>query len=588
MNFIKRVLSTVTGIFVFLAICFVGIIILGIALGGSSKKEAVKVKSDSVLRLKLDFPIRDYAGKTVFKQYPFLNDEDEDGLFNLVNAIRYAKTDENIKGISIDNVFINAGVTQTKVLRDALLDFKTSGKFIVAYADVYSQKDYYLSSVADTIFINPVGTLEFKGLATEHLYFKDFQDKSGVKMEVIRHGKYKSAVEPFLQNEMSAENREQIAVYLTSIWGALKLEISKERAIPSKKLDSMANHLLGRTPQLALQSKLVDKIAYHDEYVNGMKHAMGVPKDKYLHNISIRRYAKHVAPKLKTKKSKNRIAVIYAEGDIVYGKGDLGKVGHITINKALKRARKNKGIKAIVLRINSPGGSALASELIWRELELTRKKKPVIVSMGDVAASGGYYIAANAHKIVAEPTTITGSIGVFGILPNFKGLTDDLGINAEQVKTNTNAITYSPFEPLSDNQRKYIKEGIIDIYSLFTKRVGDGRGLTAPQVEAIAQGRVWTGKDALNNGLVDALGGLDLALQYAAEAANIEDYKIREFPVFEKNLDKILEDYGLVKAKETLIKEEIGEEQYKLLKTIQSLSKKEGAQLLFPFSTAIH
>ena len=586
MSFIKRVLSTVTGIFVFLTICFFGILLLGV-LFSSESDDLVKVRSNSVLELKLDFPINDYAGKTKFVEYPFLNEDKKNGLFNIIDAINYAETDDKIKGISIDNNFINAGISQTKALRGALDKFKASGKFVVAYGDIYSQKDYYLSSVADTIYLNPVGMMEFKGLYTERLYFKDFQEKSGFKMEVVRLGKYKSAVEPFLASEMSDNNREQISVYLNSLWNEMKLDISKSRSIPVDRLNRIADSLLARNPNLAKSSNLIDKIAYHDEYLNGMKYALGIDSEKDLNLIEVADYSEYASNKLKANYNKNKIAVIFAEGDIMYADGEKGIVGHGAINRSLQKARKDDKIKAIVLRVNSPGGSALASELIWREIELTKKVKPVIVSMGDLAASGGYYIASNAHKIIAEPTTITGSIGVFGMLPNGKNLADNMGINAEQVVTNKNAVTYSFFEPLNTEQRRFIKEGILDIYDLFSKRVAEGRNLTREQVETIAQGRVWTGADAVKNGLVDELGGLDLALKYAAEAADIQDYKIKEFPVFEKNLDKMLEDLGLAKAKETILAEELGEENYKLLKEVKRLSQKKGAQLSFPFSTEI-
>lgn len=586
MSFIKRVLSTVTGIFVFLIICFFGILLLGV-LFSSESDDLVKVRSNSVLELKLDFPINDYAGKTKFVEYPFLDEDKKNGLFNIIDAINYAETDDKIKGISIDNNFINAGISQTKALRGALDKFKASGKFVVAYGDIYSQKDYYLSSVADTIYLNPVGMMEFKGLYTERLYFKDFQEKSGFKMEVVRLGKYKSAVEPFLASEMSDNNREQISVYLNSLWNEMKLDISKSRSIPVDRLNRIADSLLARNPNLAKSSNLIDKIAYHDEYLNGMKYALGIDSEKDLNLIEVADYSEYASNKLKANYNKNKIAVIFAEGDIMYAEGEKGIVGHGAINRSLQKARKDDKIKAIVLRVNSPGGSALASELIWREIELTKKVKPVIVSMGDLAASGGYYIASNAHKIIAEPTTITGSIGVFGMLPNGKNLADNVGINAEQVVTNKNAVTYSFFEPLNTEQRRFIKEGILDIYDLFSKRVAEGRNLTREQVETIAQGRVWTGADAVKNGLVDELGGLDLALQYAAEAADIQEYKIKEFPVFEKNLDKMLEDLGLAKAKETILAEEFGEENYKLLKEVKRLSQKKGAQLSFPFSTEI-
>ncbi len=586
MSFIKRVLSTVTGIFVFLFICFALLILIGL-LTGSSSDEKIIVKDNSVLDLKLDFPIKDYAGKTVFKQYNFLNENKKDGLFNIIDAIKYAATDDKIKGISIDNNFIQAGFSQTKAIRDALLEFKKSDKFIVAYADVYSQKDYYLSSVADTIYMNPVGMMEFNGLSTERLYYKDFQEKSGIKMEVIRLGKYKSAVEPFLENEMSDNNREQIEVYLNGIWSEVKKEISVSRNVSVDRLNTIADSLLSRTANLAKSSKLIDRVAYHDEYESGLRHAINIEASKEIKTISIKDYAIHTANQIMKKTSSNKVAVIYAEGEIIYGEGDEDRVGQGAMNRSLKKAREDDKIKAVVIRINSPGGSALASELIWREIELTKKVKPVIVSMGDLAASGGYYIACNADKIIAEPTTITGSIGVFGMLPNVKGLADKWGINAEQVTTNKNSIPYSFFEPMNEEQEAFIKEGINDIYELFTNRVADGRGMTQDDVKAIAQGRVWTGVDALSNGLIDELGGLELALKYAAEAAEIEDYKIKEFPVFEKDLDKVLQSFGLAKAKEDILKEELGEANYKVLKEIKSMSEQKGVQLLFPFNTEI-
>ena len=586
MNFIKRVISTVVGIFVFLIICFV--LLIGVALVfGSSSEEIVSVKPNSVLELTLDFPIKDYGGKVEFKDYSFLNEDRKDGLFNIIDAIKYAETDDNIKGISIDNSFINAGITQTKEIRDALLKFKKSGKFITAYSDIFTQKDYYLSSVADTIYLNPAGTLEFKGLYSEQLYLKDIQDKTGLKMEVIRYGKYKSAVEPFLVNEMSDENREQISVYLNSIWKQVKMEISESRYVSVSQLDTIADNLLARNANLAKNVKLIDKIAYYDEYTKALKHALKISKDEDIERVTMQDYAIYVANKLESQSNENSIAVIYAEGDIIYGEGNENNVGHITMAQALKEARDDDKVKAIVLRINSPGGDALASELIWREIELTKKTKPVMVSMGDLAASGGYYIACNADKIIAEPTTITGSIGVFGVLPNGNVLADRWGINAEQVVTNKNAVTYSFFEPLSEKQHDFIKEGVIDVYELFTNRVANGRNMKQEDVKMIAEGRVWTGADAVNNGLVDEIGGLDLALKRAAQAANIEDYKIKELPIFEMDLDKILSSYGLVKTKEDILKEELGEENYKVLKKIKSISEKKGVQLLFPYSLDI-
>lgn len=586
MNFFKRVLSTVTGIIVFCALCVFGLIVLAFVFGSNSE-DLVQVKPNSILELKLDFPIKDYAGKTEFKQYAFLNENKKNGLFDIIAAINYAATDDKIKGISISNNFINAGISQTQALRGALKVFKSSGKFVVAYADIFTQKDYYLSSIADTIYLNPSGMVMFKGLYTERLYFKDFQEKSGLKMEVVRLGKYKSAVEPFLANEMSDNNREQISVYLNSLWNAIKYDISEARNIPFDRLNSIADSLLARNANLAKSANIIDKIGYQDEYINGIKKAIGLKEADNLSTVTIKDYAEYAASKLSLNTSKNKIAVIYAQGNIIYGEGDQNSVGQIAMNKSLKRAREDKKVKAVVIRVNSPGGSALSSELIWREIELTKKVKPVIVSMGDMAASGGYYIACNADKIIAQPTTITGSIGVFRLLPNGKELAKNMGINAEQVSTNANTITYSFFESLNDEQLEFGKEDVLQVYDLFKARVAKGRGLTLEQVENVSQGRVWTGADAVTNGLVDELGGLDLALQRAAEASGIEGYKIKEFPVFEKDLDKVLEQFGLSTAKETILKEELGEANYKLLEEIKSMYNKTGIQLLFPFSTEI-
>jgi protease IV len=586
MDFIKRVLSTVVGIFVFCLICFGLLLVVGLIFGSSSE-EIVTVKPNSVLELRLDFPIRDYAGKTEYKDFSFLDAEGKDGLFNIIDAIEYAETDDNIKGITIENNFIDAGITQTKEIRDALMKFKKSGKFVKAYADVYSQKDYYLSSVANTVYLSPVGSVAFKGLYSEQLYLKDIQDKTGIKMEVIRYGKYKSAVEPYLSNEMSAENREQITAFLNSVWSQVKQEVSESRKISVSNLDTIADNLLARNATLAKSSNLVDKIAYYDEYVSDIKQDLGISSKDDIEYITIADYALYTAEKLKSKSSKNEIAVIYAEGEIVYGEGNQDYVTQLNMGASLKEARDNDKIKAVVLRINSPGGDAMASELIWREIELTKKVKPVIVSMGDLAASGGYYIACNADKIIAEPTTITGSIGVFGVLPNANVLAKNIGVNAEQVSTNKNAVDYSFFEPLSEVQHDFIKEDVINIYELFTNRVAVGRKMTQDDVKKIAEGRVWTGRDALKNGLVDEIGGLDLALKRAAEAANIKDYKIIELPIFEVDLTKVLSSFGLVKTKEDILKEELGEESYKILKEVKSMSQKKGVQLLFPYSIGI-
>jgi protease-4 len=587
MNFFKRVLSTIVGMTIFVALCFL-ILFLIIVFGSGSGDELIQVKRNTVIELDLDRSIDDYGGRFDYSNVPFFpNAPTYDGLFNIIDAINYAIDDPNIKGISIKNNNIDAGMAQTKALRDALLSFKESGKFIVSYADLYSQKDYYLNSVADTIYLNPVGALDFKGLAMERMYYKDFQEKFGVKMEVIRHGKYKSAVEGYISQEMSEANREQITVFLQSIWDEMRSEISASRNISSDELNTIADELAGRTAERALEVKLIDKIGYEDEYEAGIQHAIG--ENTLLNRMDIYKYARHVGQKKVVDVMDSKIAVIYAQGQIMYEKGDETIIGQGIMSEAFKEAREDDNVKAIVLRVNSPGGSALASELIWREIELTKKTKPVIVSMGDLAASGGYYISCNADKIFAEPNTITGSIGVFGTVPNMHQLAEELGINAEQVGTNKNAVDYSPFEPMTDEQRALIKEGIEDIYDLFTQRVADGRGMTQAAVDEIAQGRVWTGNDAKKIGLVDEIGGLDMALKAAAAEVNLSEYEILELPVYEKDLQSILNQYtgGYIETKEDILRAELGDKNYQLLQKMKQLTKMEGPQLLLPYEIRI-
>jgi protease-4 len=590
MNFLKRVLSTVVGIGVFMGLCLFLLMIIGVAIGGSNDKGFV-VEDNSVLTLNLDKDMPDYTGKFDYGELNelFKGTKKHNGLFDIITAINYAATDNKIKGISIVNNNLKSGMAQTKAIRDALIEFKKSGKFILAYGDVIGQKEYYLNSVANAVYLNPVGALDFKGLATEVLYYKDFQEKYGLKMEVIRHGKYKSAVEPYLNQEMSVANREQISTFLNSIWSEMKTEIGLSRNISAAQLDSIADGLLARNAKRAVETKLIDKLIYIDEYNDIINDKLGNEKNEAYETVEIYEYAEHAVKKERSKsyKIKDKIAIIYAQGQIMYGEGDESTIGQGIINKSLKEAREDDGVKAIVLRVNSPGGSALASELIWREIELTKAIKPVIVSMGNLAASGGYYIACNADKIIAEPNTITGSIGVFGTLPNAYEFMNDIGINAEQVTTNKNAVDYSFFEPMKDSQRAFIKEGVVDIYELFTQRVATGRGMQQAAVHEIAQGRVWTGADALKIGLVDELGGLDVALIRAAEAAEIETYKTKELPIYEKDFEKMFESFGLVKTKEELLTEELGLQNYRILKKMKNISQMQGAQMLLPYDIEI-
>lgn len=585
MRFLGNVLATVIGIFVFLMLCLFGIVLIGTIFGGEA--EGVEVKGNSVIELNLEDVKNDYAGKYKDPWMTIFADKKHIGLTDVIQAIEEAKTDNNIKGISILNDDSSLGMAQSKALRDALEDFKKSGKFIMAYANSFTQKEYYLNSIANTVYLNPVGDMDFKGLSSEVMFFKDLQEKSGVKMEVIRHGKYKSAVEPFLENKMSDANRQQITALLNSIWVSVTNDISKSRNISVAKLNQIANGLLARTPQMAKAQKLVDVDAYEDVYHAAIKKALDVDPSEDYNKVSIRDYTINSTTTSKTSDANDEIAIIYAQGEIQSGEGDVNVIGEGSMRRSLQEARKNDKIKAVVLRINSPGGNALTSDLIWREVELTKKVKPVVVSMGNYAASGGYYIACNANKIFAENNTITGSIGVFGILPNFSQLATKIGIHVEQVKTHENSANYSPFVPLDENFKAVTLEGVEHIYRTFVTHVAEGRKMTFAQVDAIAQGRVWTGADAIKIGLVDKIGGLDDAIKEAASLAKIKTYSTQNFPEYEKNFDDILENLPFAKSKEAFIKEEIGEENYLILEQIKRIQAQKGIQAMMPFTITI-
>ena len=584
MKFLGNVIATVIGIFVFIMLFFFGIILIGTIFGGN---ESVSVKSDSVIELNLKNIKNDYAGKFKDPWVTKFSGQNGIGLTDVINAIEAAKTDDKIKGISILNDESSLGLAQYKDLRKALESFKKSGKFVWAYANTYSQKEYYLNSVANTIYINPVGDFDFKGLSSEVMFFKDFQEKSGIHMEVIRHGKYKSAVEPFLENKMSEANREQITALLNSLWSTVVTDISNSRKIPVAKLNEIADGLSARTPEMAKAQRLVDIIAYEDVYHNAIKKQLKVTGDDDYNKISIADYTQNNITTALSNTSDDQIAIIYAQGEIMGGEGDVTVIGEGSMRRSLQEARKNEDVKAIVLRIDSPGGSALTSDLIWREIEITKKVKPVVVSMGNYAASGGYYIACNANKIFAESNTITGSIGVFGVLPNFTPLANKLGVNTEQVETHENSANYSPFVPVDEKFRAYTLESVEHIYNTFVNRVSKGRKMTFAQVDAIAQGRVWSGSEAIKIGLVDKIGGLNDAIAEAARIAKIKSYSTQNYPEYEKNLNDLFSNLPFAQSKEAFIKEEIGEENYVLIEQIKRFQRQKGVQAMMPYGINI-
>ena len=587
MRFLGNVLATIVGIFIFCMIFFFGIIIIGALAGGS--EDTVKVKKNSVIELDLSKVSLDYAGKTNYKDFNYF-EAHHNGVTDILNAIEAAKTDDKIKGISILNNQSQLGLAQSKSVRDKLEEFKKTGKFVYAYANYYTQGEYYLNSVANQVYLNPVGEVDFKGLSAEILYMKELQEKSGVKFEVIRHGKYKSAVEPFLAQEMSPENREQMTVLLNSVWSTIVSDIAKSRNLTIAQLDAIANSLGARTPELALANKLVDKVAYEDEYHNMIRAKLKVDKKEKYNIVSITDYAKTAATTVEDYSKDDIVAIIYAQGDIMGGEGDVNIIGEGSIKRSLEEARNDDDVKSIVLRVNSPGGSALTSELIWREIEITKKVKPVVVSMGNYAASGGYYIAANADRIFAEPNTITGSIGVFGMLPNMNQLGKNIGINAEQVQTHANANGYSVFEPINENFKGFVLESIEKTYATFVKRVADGRKMTTAQVDAIGQGRVWTGIDAQKIGLVDEIGGLDDAIKYAAKLGKTTSYRTENYPEYEKSFEDLLANFtgmAMFKTKEQLLKEQLGEEGFQMLEQLKRVKSRKGIQAMMPYEISI-
>ena len=540
MNFLKSFFVSILGTLSALGLFFVILLLFisGIASIMNAPSGLTSIKQNSVLDLNLNYPVVDRAPN--FDEFQrFLGLEDEVlGLPDILSAIDKARDNSSINGIRLRTDFISAGWAQTRSIRNALNRFKESGKFIYAYGDLYTQKGYYLASVSDSIFLNPVGILEFKGLASEVLYYKDFQEEYGVKMEVIRHGKYKSAVEPYLENEMSADNRYQIKTLLNDIWETVREEIGEARDLKSKTIDDIINNQRIVVPEDGVNETLIDALVYEDDFDESIKTALEISSSQKTNLASIRQL--NNASSTYNTDIKDRIAVVFARGPIIYGEGTENMIAQGVFVETLQELADDDWIKAVVLRVESPGGNALTSDLLWRAIENLKSKKTVFVSMGNVAASGGYYIAAGADKIYADPLSITGSIGVFASLPNIHGMTKKLGINAQTVETHQNALGYSFFQPLSEPFKQRTIKSIENTYNTFKQRVIDGRGLTSAEVESIAQGRVWSGKQAMNVGLVDHLGGLQDAIIAAAKAANIENYNIVNYPKFEEDLESVL------------------------------------------------
>lgn len=588
MKFLKYLLASILGFIIASFLLF--FILMGI-IGGmiASSDKTVEVKDNSVLYINLNKEIVDRASNNPFDGFNFTSMQPKTaiGLNDILKAIENAKEDPKIKGIFMEVDFVSAGSATTNEIRNALINFKESGKFIISYNDFYSQKAYFLSSVADKIYLNPAGLIEWIGLRAEIMYYKNIFEKLGVEPQVFRHGKFKSAVEPYILDKMSPENREQISTYRGSIWNHWVEGISKSRGISTKELNRLADDMIIHNGKASYENKLIDSLIYKDQVIDILKKRLGVPDKKDISSISIDDYAKIPTPLKGKGLSKNKIAVIYATGDIVMGNGTDGEIGSDGFSRAIREARRDSTIKAIVLRVNSPGGLSLASEVIWREMVLAKKAKPVIVSMGDVAASGGYYITAPADTILADPTTITGSIGVFGILYNLKnGLNNKLGINVETVNTNKHSDIYSMYRSVTAEERAVIQLGIEDTYQTFIGHVAEGRNIPVSKVDEIGQGRVWSGANALDIKLIDGFGGLKEAIKVAVKMAKLDSYRITELPKQKDPLQQLLEDFT-GKVKVSLFKDELGEiyGQYKNLKHMLS---NQGIQARLPYNVELY
>ena len=587
-NFLKYTLATITGIII-ASILFFVVILASFSAIVSSGNKPVAISNNSILVLKAGVPIPDRGDQNPFSGVDLLNMTlaPVPGLNDILHNIEKASGDSKIKGILIENGLLPSGWATTEEIRNAILKFREGGKFVISYSDyILTQECYYLATAADKIYINPGSMVEFKGLSSEVMFYKKALEKIGVEVQVTRHGKFKGAVEPFILDKLSEENKTQIKDYAGSLWNQVISDISKSRDIPADKLNLIADNIEGNLASKALETKLVDGLLYRDVLIDTLKVLSGISKDKDLNLISMNKYIK--VPETKMMYSvKNKIAVVYASGTIVTGKGNDNNIGGNYYADIIRKVRRDTSVKAIVLRVDSPGGSAIASDIMWRELDLAAKVKPVVISMGNYAASGGYYISAPGTKIYADPMTISGSIGVFGLIPNAgKLLEEKLGLTTEIVKTNKNSDFPSIYRPMNSYEKELMQMSIEKIYSDFVDRVASGRRMSAASVDSIGQGRVWSGTSALRIGLIDEIGGLKDAINGAAKLAGVESYSIRELPVLEDPYTKILSQLsGEIRI--SILKNELGEsvKYYKMFQEIKDMS---GIQARLPYFIDIH
>jgi protease-4 len=579
-SFFKIFLASFLAFIVFSGIC---LIILLVIIGKALAPEKVVIDPNAILVVETSQPYGEQRIANPLNTLLKGKSGDIPGLYDVVRLIDYAAKDDNIKGIYLKTDGNPNGFATSEELRNALLKFKRSGKFVYAYGEGISQQAYYLASTADKIFLHPQGGLDFAGFSTQIMYLKGTLEKLEIQPQIFYDGKFKSATEPFRETKMTDANRIQTSAYLGDLYGHYLTNISRQRKLDTATLHRYANEGMIQQAEDALSYKLVDGLKYDDQVMDEFRKKLGIKKDEELNFVSLSKY-ESASSDYKYSSGDNKIAVLYAQGNIVSkGDNDDVMISSEEYLAQIRKLREDKSIKAVVFRVNSPGGSALASETIWRELELTRKVKPVIVSMGDYAASGGYYISCMADSIFAEPNTLTGSIGVFAVLPNLQGFfKNKLGITFDGVKTGQYADLGTATRPLTDIEKKFVQNAIDSIYSVFKARVVAGRKLPQAVVDSIAQGRVWSGVQAKALGLVDRLGGLNEAIASAAKMAKISSYRLREYPEVKEPLERLMSSLG-DKTGASMVKKELGEHYtiYQQVKRLKDLSGEVQARLPF-------
>ena len=590
MKFSKVLLAAFLGTLIALVINFfvkIGVISAMISSMSKDTETATVVKPNSLLYMKLNYDIPDRSTDNPFASINFNSMEtvESTGLSQILRNIEHAQSDPNIKGIYLELSSIPTSTATLQELRSKLVEFKESGKFIACYGEAYSQSAYYIASVADHIWLNPEGMIDLHGMASQIMFYKHLFEKLDVEMQIVRgpNNRFKSAVEPYFLDKMSEANREQMEKLLGTVWGEILQDISQSRNISVDKLNQIADNLeLMTSAEKSLEYGLVDQLYFKDQVLAELKNLTGSDKLNAINNDNYAKSYKEKNP------SKNEVAVIYASGQIFDGKGSDDNIYSEDLSKTIRKAREDNDVKAVVLRVNSPGGSAVASAIIGRELDLTKEVKPVIVSMGNYAASGGYWISAKADYIFADPTTLTGSIGVFGTFPNLKGfLNDKVGLTFDVAKTNENADFGSVAEPLTPFQYAKLQENVVKTYDDFTGRVAEGRGLRQTYVDSIGQGRVWAGADAIEIGLVDQLGDMEDAIAYAAEKAGLgSDYKVTELPKEKDFFTRIMESMNPSDELDAAMRQKMGV-YYDYLQGLENLQKNTGIQARMPFDMII-